>query len=64
MRMSISDFSVRWTGHLSAISRSRLRVGIEVAFQRDDALDTVQLTFLCFAFGAIAAIDPAVAQTD
>ena len=65
VRISTSEVSVRCTGHLSAISSNRSRCsGVEVAPQRDGALDAVDHSFLGLAGLAIGGMDSAVAELD
>ena len=55
--MSTSDFSVRCTGHLSAISMSRARCSASVALEADHTIDVVDLAFFGLALRAIAGVD-------
>ena len=65
VRILTSECSVRCTGHLSAISRSRARCSsLSVAGERDRALDAVDLALFGLALLAILRVDLRVRERD
>src|SRR5262249_9353854 len=63
--MSTSDLSVRCTGHLSAISKSRARVAASrLPLEADFPVDVIDLSFLGFTISAVGGVDLFMPEAD
>ena len=56
--ISISEVSVRWTGHLSAIHEPCALAVVEDGRERDRPIDPIEHPLLRFAVCAVLGVDP------